>query len=67
MKCAAHVMYHAPNIGIYEFSALRKLRRLSVSSSSGIDPSASQVVSSIGNGASDVTSISGQSSGNDNR
>ena len=62
MECADHVMPHAPYLGIYECAAMGKLRRLSGSSSSGIGPSTSQVMSSIGDGASDVSGVSRLSS-----
>ena len=58
MDYAGHVMSHAPYGDVWECAASGKLRQLSGSSLSGIGPSASQDVSSISGGASDVTGIS---------
>ena len=52
-------MSRAPNVRKCECVASDKFRRLSGSSSCGIGPSASQVMSSTGGGASDVTGVSG--------
>ena len=62
MECAGHVASFAPYVSICEYVASDKLRRLSGSSSSDIGLSASQIMSSIGEGASDVNGISSSNS-----
>ena len=62
MECAGHVASQPPHVSVYECVESGKLRRLSGSSSSGIGLSASQVVSSIGDVASDLTGVSGLNS-----
>ena len=59
MDCADHVTSHAPYMGICECAASGKLCRFSGSSSSDIRPSASQVVSSVGDGSSGLAGVSG--------
>ena len=62
MDSAGRVISHAPYVGICKFAASGRLRRFSGSSSTGIGPSASQIVSSVGDDASDVTGVSGLNS-----
>ena len=59
MECAGHFMSHAPYVGICECAACKKVFRLSGSSLSKIDPSVTQVMSSI---ASEVIGVSGVNS-----
>ena len=58
MECSGNVMSHAPYIGLCECPPLGKLRRLLGPSLFGINPSASQLMSSI-DVACDVTGVSG--------
>ena len=58
MDFVGHVMPHSPYVGICECTASKKVRRLSGSSSSGIDFSASQVVLSVEDSTTDVTGVS---------
>ena len=58
-ECADHVMPHAPYIGTCKCATSGKLRLFSGMSSSGIGLLVSEVLSSIGDGASDVTGVSG--------
>ena len=58
MECTGHIMSHAPSVRTCACEASSKLHRLSGSYSSGIGCSASQVVSSIGDCASNVTGVS---------
>ena len=55
MECVGHVMLQTPYVSVCEYVASRKLSQRSGSSSSGIGPSASQIMSMIGDGTSDVT------------
>ena len=57
MECAGLVTPNAPYVGICEYVTSGKLRRFSGSFSSVTVPKASQVESSAGNGAFDVTSV----------
>ena len=58
MEYAGYVAPHAPYVVMCDCAAYGRLHRLSGSSSSGNSPPVSQVVSSIGDGASDVTGVS---------
>ena len=59
MQCAGHVASNAPYVGVRKYVASERLRRLSGSSLYGIGTSASQVVSSICDGGSDVAGVLG--------
>ena len=62
MKCAGHLTLHTLYVGVCKIVASGMLCRLFGSSSSDIGSSASQIVSSIGDGASDMTRVSGLNS-----
>ena len=67
IECAENVISHTPYVGVLECTTSGKLRQLSGLSSSDIIPSASQIVSLIGHGESEVTGASGFNSFGENK